>query len=677
MTFVGISTIITFMIVFNIYTVNSLERLYDKHEDLEVDIKPSGDVDPLEFWKDEMARANNTDLNYEFGDKHVVKYTNPYTGKKHEFEAKEIEFQSPNWRGKDPITLHGYLLYPEELKSKNPACLCMHGLNGNANASFEQAFPYLEKGFIVLCHSHPGHGKSEGAQPTPENFYNEDGKYYEDTHYYLTLMGAIQGLRLLENLTEVNKSQIMVTGGSYGALNTMWLASIAGERIAGAIPYIAIGDIAKNKNFPTKLLYWVWGHSVSEIPDSFWKEQIRWFDPKYYLKSDKLPPIMWQIGTNDEFFAEEGINGTLDAVQHDQAFIQIYPDGHHGLPNFENTTKFFIDYILNGGSAPPKINVKDHKKDYGILGDTLSIEVEIDSERDIKSIQVCYKYLDIIGSCWQLMDLKEDKKDVYKGVLHPGIITSNVHYYIIITLKGDENIWFSSKIYTPGVMISNSTIPYYIGLIAFIAIPIFLIVKQRYRKEVLEGEENLEVKEEIKKSFIIETGLLTIINSMFFLSILLPWAVFESGNVSWNHIYVMNNLFTWTLLFGVFSTYLTLLFFISWILTTQLSLKYPMLMGFFKAWYPIFIFLLFGAFAIILSGSDPNSSALNFGSVYPGLGLYMMLFSSISLIILGIWKRKYQTKLGLRIPKTKWYNIDRWFRIKSQTRVPIPEKSER
>ena len=55
-------------------------------------------------------------------------------------------------------------------------------------------------------------------------------------------MGAIQGLRLLENLTEVDKSQIMVTGGSYGALNTMWLSSIAGERIAGAVPYIATID---------------------------------------------------------------------------------------------------------------------------------------------------------------------------------------------------------------------------------------------------------------------------------------------------------------------------------------------------------------------------------------------------------------------------------------------------
>ncbi|TFG11728.1 MAG: alpha/beta fold hydrolase [Promethearchaeota archaeon] len=675
--YLTISIFFVFMFVFNIYNISYLNNLYDKHEFNAISIEPSGDINPLEFWQDEMKRANDTDLDYDLGENHDLTYTNPYTGKVFKFEAEEIEFESPNWRGKDPITLHGYLIYPEDFNSsaKNPAVLCMHGLNGNANVSFNMAYQYLEEGFVVLCHSHPGHGESEGAQPDPENFYAE-GKFYEDAHYYLTIMGAIQGLRLLENLSYLDTSQIVVTGGSYGALNTMWLSSIAGERIAAAIPYIAIGDIEKNKLDETKLLYWVWDHSLDEIPDEFWEEQCRWFDPKYYLKSDKLPPIMWQIGTNDEFFVEEGINGTFDAVEHEEeAFLQIYPDGHHGLPFFENTTKYFLDYVLKGKSAPPEIDVKDHKKEFGILGDILSIKVEVDCKEDIKSVQVAYRYLDIIGSCWELLDLEEEDKDVYEGILNPGVITSNVHYYIIVTLKGEENVWFSSKIYTPGIMLSNSTIPFYIGLIAIIAIPVFLIVRHRYGKEVLEADG--AHKEDLKKNFYIEMGFLGTLNAAFFISILLPWVVFEMGNVTWNHIYIMNNLFTWKLIFGVFAPYLTLIFLLSWILTSQLTLKYPMLSGLCKLWYPLFVLFFFGLITLAMGSTDPESPASNFGGIYLGFGLYMMLFSSLALIILGIWKRKYQTKYGVRIPKTKWYNVDRWFKIKAPVRsAETPEKRE-
>lgn len=182
----------------------------------------SNDFNILTFWDQEIERVNNTSLNIELGENFTLKYTNPNTKEEYDFIAQEIHFDSPNWVDATPtiIKLHGCLLFPKVLKNNNPGCLCMHGLGANANKSFKFAALYLEKGFIVLCHSHPGHGKSEGANPTPDNFYYE-GEYNKSSHNYLTLCGAIQGLRVLESLVLVNNSEIMVTGSSYGGLNTM------------------------------------------------------------------------------------------------------------------------------------------------------------------------------------------------------------------------------------------------------------------------------------------------------------------------------------------------------------------------------------------------------------------------------------------------------------------------
>ncbi|MHA1294093.1 MAG: alpha/beta hydrolase family protein, partial [Promethearchaeota archaeon] len=597
-------------------------------ENSNLELSNGKDVDILKFWKREMKRVNSTDLNIEFGKNSTLKYTNPYTDKKYKFTAQEITFDSPNWADTIPsvITLHGYLLYPEKFTNKNnPGCLCMHGLNGNANASFPLAYPYLEKGFIVLCHSHPGHGKSEGAEPEPKNFYTE-GPYNKTAHYYLTLCGAIQGLRVLENLTLVNNSKIMVTGGSYGALNTMWLSGVCGERIAGALPYIAIGDLKKVLKYPEKLLFWVWNKSPEEIPDDYWENQGKYFDPMYYLNSPKVPKILWQIGTNDEFFPYSSINATYEAVSHDEAYLQIFPDGHHGFNKFENNTKFFIDYCINNGPRPPTINVKDHEKKTTIAGKVLNVEVEIDSDEDIASVQVCYKYVNIIGASWQFNDLKKGDDGKWKGSINPGIITSKVDYYIIVTLKGEEQVWFSSEIITGGILISNFTIPFYILLVAFIALPSLYLIWRRYKKNVRDIK--AENQKKAKKFLILELSLIGTIEFSFFLSLILPWAVFENGGVTWNHIYVFNNFFTWKMVWGEIAVYLTAIFIISWILIFHLSLMKPMLSGLMLIWYPLFVFFIFGLFTALL---DPRSSAANFGTVYPGIGLFIMFFCCISL----------------------------------------------
>ena len=330
----------TFGFTFLFYQINIKEPVIITPDS--PNLSEDNDFNLTSFWNSEVAlRINTTELNIEMSDNFTLELKNK------DFTAREIVFDSPNFVNAFPskIRIDGYLIYPNNIKSSNPGALVMHGLNGLANQSFDMAYYYLERGFVVLCHSHPGHGKSEGTVPSRENFYFQ-GPFNKTSHFYLTTCAAIQALRVLENLTLVNNSQIIVTGGSYGALTTMWLSGIIGSpRIRAAIPVGAAGDFKTNLQDPTKLIFWLLGMPADEIPESFWTNQLLRIDPKYYLESPNLPPILFKMGTTDEFFYHRCINATFNAVPNSNKYLQIYQNFHHTLPGYDNSTNSFIDYI--------------------------------------------------------------------------------------------------------------------------------------------------------------------------------------------------------------------------------------------------------------------------------------------------------------------------------------------
>jgi pimeloyl-ACP methyl ester carboxylesterase len=623
-------------------------------------VSNSHSSDALDFWEYELGRVNNTDLNTEFGANFTLTlHGDPYT-------TREVQYESPNWVDAFPSTLRirGYLIYPQVVLAKNPAVLFLHGLGQSANESFGMAPYYLQKGFIVLGISYPGHGESEGPQPDQASFFAE-GPINTTAHYYLTLCSAIQALRLLENLTIVDNSSIIVTGSSYGGFNTMWLSSIAGERIAGAIPMIAWGDFRRQVIDPTRLIYFVWGIKPDEIPELYWETFNIYFDPIYYLISPKLPPILWEVGTSDIFFHYSGINGTYEAANNTNKWLHIQPNGNHDYRGHEDTTEYFIDYIINGGSSPPNISFTPSEKEFGLLGDTLSIQVMIQSAVTPSKVKVCYRYLDILGVIWETMDLTRYDDGYWRGTLNPGIISSNIDYYIIVELEGSENVWFSSIIYTGGMFVSNFTIPFYIILVATIGIPVALLIRNRYRNDIKRLEE--QDQSNAKKYLITEFILLGITETVFYISLILPWAVFEGGTVEWTHVYIFNDLYPYTtgMFLGVYTSLLTYAFIIGWIVYSMLSIMKPMLSGFIKIGYPLFVILVIG---ILTAAIVPGNVWSNYGSGYTGIGPILMLLSALSLFLIGFWKRKYQTKLGIRQAKRKhWFNVDRLLRIKNPT----------
>ncbi|MFX1448119.1 MAG: alpha/beta hydrolase family protein, partial [Promethearchaeota archaeon] len=470
--------------------------------------------------------------------------------------------------------------------------------------------------------------------------------------------------RVLETLPFVNNSQIMVTGKSYGGLNAMWLAGIAGERIAGVSVYIAIGDIAKNLLHPEKLIFWVLGKNPRNIPKSYLTDQLLRFDPIYYLKSAKLPPILWQVGTNDDFFHYSSIKGTYDAVQHNSKFLQIFPNDHHGFPGFEGSSKFFIDYILNNGSEPPQINILNVYKSQDLRGDNLHLSLELNSTEGIDSVQIIYKFTDIIGTCWERLTLSKTDENIWEGEINPTILNSNLEYYIIVNLNNTSNTWFSSNIFPAGLIRTNLAIPFLILVSLIVVTPVAISIRRKVRRI---REVDLEDRSKVKYSFLFEITMILLLDFIYYLSILLPWVVYESGGIILNHIYFFNNIYTWKLNVGEIAPFLTPIFFIAALINSQLNFINLRISAIIKLIYPSVILTLISITPFLSGVLDPSTLASNFGITFPGIGPFLMIMSAISLFLVGRWERRKRIALGLVKKKfLKWNKFRKVLRHKKK-----------
>ena len=103
-----------------------------------------------------------------------------------------------------------------------------------------------------------------------------------------------------------------------------------------------------------------------------------------------------------------------------------------------------------------------------------------------------------------------------------------------------------------------------------------------------------------------------------------------------------------------------MLFIIGWISYSYLSYLKPILSGILKIIYPFFILISFSVLIELTGIANDQSLLSNFGVIYPSFGLFLMIFASISTIIIGIWKRKYQTKIGIK--KKKRFELKKVFK---------------
>jgi len=139
----------------------------------------------------------------------------------------------------------------------------------------------------------------------------------------------------------------------------------------------------------------------------------------------------------------------------------------------------------------------------------------------------------------------------------------------------------------------------------------------------------------------------------------MPWIVYESGGVIFNHIYIFNNLYTWKLYFGEFASSLTTIFFIATIVNSQLNFISLRVSAALKLLYPTITLGFISVMPFISGVLDPTSLTSNFGLIFPGIGPILMIVCSILMFLIGLREKKFKDKCGFRAPKIQlnWSNL--------------------
>ncbi|MHA1466615.1 MAG: hypothetical protein ACTSP6_00875, partial [Promethearchaeota archaeon] len=208
-----------------------------------------------------------------------------------------------------------------------------------------------------------------------------------------------------------------------------------------------------------------------------------------------------------------------------------------------------------------------------------------------------------------------------------------------------------SNIYSAGEIRSNLTLPFIIIISVIILIPLALSIRRKFHKIPVM---DLDEKSNMKRYFLNEIILILAIDAVYYLSLILPWIVYESGGIIFNHIYIFNNLYTWKMYFGEFASSLTTIFFIATIVNSQLNFISLRVSAILKLLYPT-ITLGFISVTPFLSGVlDPNSLTSNFGLIFPGIGPILMIICSILLFLIGRRERINKIRIGLRKRNEPW-----------------------
>ncbi len=214
--------------------------------------------------------------------------------------------------------LVGTIYYPQNLKSKNPAVLFIHGWTSNQNRYKELAERLNELGLVCLTFDMRGHGESDGdTNSQTRNDFIQD---------------VVAAYDFLADLTEVEKQSISVIGSSLGA----YLAAI----LTSLRPIKAI-VLRAPANYPEEGFDQAQAKYSDEVEKLKWRHQIR--KPEDTTSLRALHNFAGQVlvveSGNDEIIPHRTVQNYLDAVRDKQKLTHIVVEGaphsFSELPKFQ------------------------------------------------------------------------------------------------------------------------------------------------------------------------------------------------------------------------------------------------------------------------------------------------------------------------------------------------------
>lgn len=221
-------------------------------------VTPDKPADFDAFWKKGKEELAKIPLDAKVGDfqtfkgKEIDAYNlasaclpGDYDPKGHRTE--EVESAKVDFAGIGGVRIHGWLAKPPG-NGPFPAMLV---LPGAGFAARPRPLEHARHGFLALdIQIHGQEVDLPGKYPTIPGYYDQQiwdpvNKFY----YYNVYLNCVQAINYLESRPDVDKSRIVVIGGSQGGRLTIMLSGLDNKRVAAACPCIV-----HNANLP--FLHW-------------------------------------------------------------------------------------------------------------------------------------------------------------------------------------------------------------------------------------------------------------------------------------------------------------------------------------------------------------------------------------------------------------------------------------
>ncbi|MHA1270667.1 MAG: alpha/beta hydrolase family protein [Candidatus Helarchaeota archaeon] len=564
------------------------------------------------------------------------------------FTFQNIYYTSQYWNN-SPLRIYGVLIFPDNHSgnlTKVPGILLMHGLGGNHTKMLDLAYILAAQNYSVLVIDMAGHGLSDGPYPTQEWIIpntddpsNITSDLLNQTHFYLVTRAALRGVDVLLNQSIIDQNRIVVMGGSYGGITSIFVSNIYWMKVRTAIPIIAAGNF--KVSFATQYSLFRLLVNVNEIginSPSF-SYIFENFDPINYVNSSNNPPTLYICSTNDDFFPIVTFNNTYYESYNLSKGISMTPGGHHGIQMYpiKGTILYWLNYTLWNGPAPPKIHVNKEIIPT-IFGSKIKINANISCNASISKV-ILATHREVMGAFWIEHDMTRLDHSIWSIELSNLPINAELTYYVIVELDNQYFIMFSSYVYRESLS-TWLEIPFIIMLIFIFALPIFLLIRMEINKKL----PKVASYNQRKLLYLYCSQIAGMGTSELFIlfSLFLPLVVvFPQSN---NYSISMETILTQ---FIDFVPILTLIIYIILTLGLILSISKPILGGLINLIIPVFLII-----GVILAVSWLSSIGIPIGSIglseesiIIGFGLILWLIMPIIQIGFGIFKRIYQKRL--------------------------------
>ncbi|MGC8577200.1 MAG: alpha/beta hydrolase family protein [Thermoproteota archaeon] len=371
-------------------------------------------------------------------------------------EVAEVNYTSEIYGG-EKVVINGYIARPFQ-EGVFPAILLMHGSYGTADSMLPFAIELAKRGYVALSISGPGQGKSTGPSESNENRLNLSSSPYFSYYYRLTY-SALRGVTLLLELPFVNKSAVAVCGASQGGLESIWIAALD-KRIRTSVPVVAGGDFPYLISSGSLAL----GHIPKNESASSQKalKLAEFFDPIGYAKEIKVP-ILFLVGTSDEFFPFFSFNETYSSINSIKSIDMLPNVGHFKVQAaWVNSALIWFNYWLKNEGRLPSVSILSYK----VEKDKVEINV---AGNNVDSVVVNYRY-DMPWDRWKTKKL-EVKSGFFSGYVEKPLFGS-LYFYAGGIVNGEQVV--SSEVRAVKSSIFDSFV--FLLFIFSLVTPLFLVV---------------------------------------------------------------------------------------------------------------------------------------------------------------------------------------------------------